>query len=194
MQRICVYCGSNTGVRSVYREAAEELARVLVRHDLELVFGGASKGIMGVIADKVLELGGKAHGVIPKLLVEKEIAHEGLTELHIVTSMHERKSMMAALSDGFVALPGGYGPLEELIEIVTWAQLRFHDKPCGLLNVAGYFEHLLAYLDHAEAEGFLRSENRQMLLSDTDPAGLVRQFERYTAPRVDKWVDTRKEA
>jgi uncharacterized protein (TIGR00730 family) len=192
MQRICVYCGSNTGARSVYREAAEELADVLVRHDLELVYGGASKGIMGVIADKVLEHGGKAHGVIPKMLVEKEIAHEGLTEQHVVTSMHERKSMMAALSDGFIALPGGFGTLEELIEIVTWAQLRFHDKPCGLLNVAGYFDHLLAYLDHAEAEGFLRTENRRMLLADTDPAGLVRQFERYSAPRVDKWIDARK--
>lgn len=194
MQRICVYCGSNTGVRPVYAEAAEALADVLVRHDLELVYGGASKGIMGVIADKVLELGGKAHGVIPKLLLDKEIAHEGLTEQHVVASMHERKSMMAALSDGFIALPGGFGTLEELIEIVTWAQLRFHDKPCGMLNVAGYFNHLLAYLDHAEAEGFLRSENRQMLLADSDPAGLVRQFERYTAPRVDKWIDARREA
>ena len=194
MQRICVYCGSNTGARSVYSEAAKELADVLVRHDLELVYGGASKGIMGVIADRVLELGGKAHGVIPKMLVEKEIAHQGLTEQHVVTSMHERKSMMAALSDGFIALPGGFGTLEELIEIVTWAQLRFHDKPCGLLNVAGYFDHLLAYLDHAEAEGFLRPQNRQMLLSDTHPAGLIGQFERYTAPRVDKWIDARKEA
>ena len=194
MQRICVYCGSNEGVRSVYREAAEELADVLVRHDLELVYGGASKGIMGVIADKVLELGGKAHGVIPKMLVDKEIAHKGLTEQHVVASMHERKSMMAALSDGFIALPGGFGTLEELIEIVTWAQLRFHDKPCGLLNVAGFFDHLLAYLDHAEAEGFLRSENRRMLLADTAPAGLVRQFERYTAPQVDKWIEARKEA
>ena len=194
MQRICVYCGSNTGARAVYREAAEELADVLVRHDLELVYGGASRGIMGVIADKVLELGGKAHGVIPKLLVEKEVAHQGLTEQHVVTSMHERKSMMAALSDGFIALPGGFGTLEELIEIVTWAQLRFHDKPCGVLNVAGYFDHLLAYLDHAEAEGFLRPENRRMLLADTSAVGLVGQFERYTAPSVDKWIDARREA
>ena len=178
----------------MYAEVAEELADVLVRHDLELVYGGASKGIMGVIADRVLELGGKAHGVIPKLLVDKEIAHQGLTEQHVVTSMHERKSMMAALSDGFVALPGGFGTLEELIEIVTWAQLRFHDKPCGLLNVAGYFDHLLAYLDHAESEGFLKTENRRMLLADNDPAGLVRQFERYTAPKVDKWIEARKEA
>lgn len=189
MQRICVYCGSNMGGRAAYREAAEDLAAVLVRHELELVYGGASKGIMGVIADRVLELGGKVHGVIPKLLVEKEIAHDGLTKQHVVASMHERKSMMAALSDGFIAMPGGFGTLEELIEILTWAQLRFHDKPVGLLNVDAYFDHLLAYLDHAEAEGFLRSENRQMLLADTSPAGLVRQFERYTAPRVDKWIE-----
>lgn len=188
MRRICVYCGSNTGTRPEYAEAARNLAEVLVRHDLELVYGGAAKGIMGVIADAVLEYGGSAHGVIPKLLEQKEIAHSGLTQLHIVTSMHERKSMMADLSDGFIALPGGFGTLEEIIEILTWGQLQFHDKPCGVLNVSGYFDHLLAYLDHAEQEGFLRPENRQMLLQDTDPAGLIRQFERYAAPQVEKWM------
>lgn len=187
-RRICVYCGSNLGSRKVYAEAAAELADVLVRHDLELVYGGASKGIMGVIADRVLELGGQVHGVIPKLLEEKEIAHTDLTKLHVVSSMHERKTMMAALSDGFIAMPGGFGTLEEIIEIVTWGQLRFHDKPCGLLNVDGYFDALLAYLDHASAEGFLRPENRRMLLSDIDAAGLVQQLERYTAPRVEKWL------
>lgn len=187
MQRVCVYCGSNIGARDDYREAAVELADVLVRHELELVYGGASVGIMGVIADRVLELGGKVHGVIPGLLADKEIAHAGLTELHVVASMHERKSMMALLSDAFVAMPGGFGTLEELIEIVTWGQLKFHDKPVGMLNVRGYFEHLLAYLDHAVAEGFLRPENRAMLLHDADAAGLIRQFERYTAPRVEKW-------
>ena len=178
------------GAKPVYAEAAKELADVLVRHDLELVYGGASVGIMGVIADRVLELGGKAHGVIPKLLVDKEIAHQGLTEQHIVNSMHERKSMMAALSDGFIALPGGFGTLEELIEIVTWGQLRFHDKPCGVLNVRGYFDHLLRYLDHAEAEGFLRPENRRMLLVDASADGLLHQFQRYTAPQVDKWMES----
>ncbi len=188
MRRICVYCGSNTGTRPDYAEAARSLAEVLVRHDLELVYGGAAKGIMGVIADTVLEHGGNAHGVIPKLLEEKEIAHSGLTQLHVVASMHERKSMMAELSDGFIALPGGFGTLEEIIEILTWGQQRFHDKPCGVLNVSGYFDHLLAYLDHAVQEGFLRAENRQMLLHDTDPAGLIRQFERYKAPHVDKWM------
>lgn len=188
MRRVCVYCGSNSGVRPEYSAAARELADVLARHELELVYGGADKGIMGVLADAMLEHGGKVHGVIPKMLTEKEIAHQGLTELHVVASMHERKTMMAALSDGFIALPGGYGTLEEIIEIITWGQLRFHDKPCGLLNVNGYFDHLLAYLDHANKEGFLRRENRDMLLVDAEPVGLVRQFERYTAPHVDKWT------
>ena len=188
MRRICVYCGSSPGNKPVYAEAARELAGVLVRHDLELVYGGADKGIMGVISDAVLELGGRVHGVIPRMLMEKEIAHQGLTELHVVNSMHARKTMMAALSDGFIAMAGGFGTLEEIIEIVTWGQLRFHDKPCGLLNTAGYFDKLVAYLDHANAEGFLRGENRDMLLIDADPAALVRQFARYTAPHVEKWT------
>ena len=189
MRRICVYCGSNTGIRPEYARAARELADVLVRHDLELVYGGADKGIMGVLANAVLELGGKVHGVIPEMLRDKEIAHEGLTELHVVSSMHARKSMMAALSDGFIAMPGGFGTLEEIIEIITWGQLRFHDKPCGLLNIGGFFDHLLSYLDHASAEGFLRRENRRMLLGDTSAAGLIRQFERYMAPQVEKWTN-----
>lgn len=189
MPRICVYCGSSPGSRSVYTDAARELADVLVRHDFGLVYGGADKGIMGVIADAVLERGGEVHGVIPRMLCEKEMAHQNLTDLHVVSSMHERKTMMAALSDGFIAMPGGFGTLEEIIEIITWGQLQFHDKPCGLLNVDGYFAHLLKFLDHATAEGFLRPENRQMLICDDTPAGLVQQFERYTAPSVEKWID-----
>src|SRR5210317_1681542 len=169
MRRICVYCGSNSGGRSEYTAAAQDLAGVLVRHELELVYGGADMGIMGVIADAVLEQGGKVHGVIPQMLCEKEIAHQGLTELHVVASMHARKTMMAALADGFVAMPGGFGTLEEIIEIITWGQLRFHDKPCGLLNIGGFFDRLLAYLDHASEEGFLREENRGMMLVDPDP-------------------------
>lgn len=192
MRRICVYCGSNPGNHSDYATAAGELAEVLVRQDLELVYGGAAKGIMGVIADRVLELGGKVHGVIPKMLEEKEIAHKNLTQLHVVASMHDRKSMMAALADGFIAMPGGFGTLEEIIEVLTWGQLQFHDKPCGLLNVNGYFDNLLAFLDHACTEGFLRHENRQMLMSDTSPAELIREFERYTAPRVEKWMSGRQ--
>lgn len=188
MQRICVYCGSSAGADDNYAEAARKLAGVLVRHDLELVYGGSSKGTMGILADAVLERGGSVHGVIPKILQDKEIAHDGLTELHIVGSMHERKSMMAALSDGFIAMPGGFGTLEEIIEILTWGQLRFHDKPCGVLNVLGYFDKLLEFLDHTNKEGFLRAENRAMMLCDDDAAGLIRQFERYTAPQVDKWI------
>ncbi len=188
MRRISVYCGSNTGKRPAFAEAARDLGGVLVRHEIELVYGGADKGIMGILANTVLDSGGKVHGVIPQMLIEKEIAHQRLTELHVVASMHARKTMMAALSDGFIAMPGGYGTLEEIIEIVTWGQLRFHDKPCGLLNIEGYFDHLLAYLDNANAEGFLRRENRDMLLVDSDPAGLVRQFERYAAPHVEKWT------
>ena len=188
MRRICVYCGSNNGSKPLYADAAEDLADVLVRHDYELVYGGAAKGTMGVLADAVLQRGGTVHGVIPKILEEKEIAHTGLTELHVVASMHERKSMMAVLADGFIALPGGLGTLEELIEILTWGQLKFHDKPCGVVNVGGYFDQLLGFLDDAEAEGFLRTENRQMLLCADDAAALIRQFERYTAPAVTKWM------
>jgi len=184
-----VYCGSSSGANLAYARAAKELAGVLVENEIELVYGGASKGTMGLLADAVLEAGGAVHGVIPKMLEEKEIAHTGLTELHVVTTMHERKSMMAALSDGFIALPGGIGTLEELIEILTWGQLRFHDKPCGVLNVLGYFDKLLAYLDHAQEEGFLRAENRAMLLCDDNATGLLNQFERYSAPQIEKWTD-----
>ena len=189
MQRICVYCGSNRGTSPVYAEAARGLADALVHHDFELVYGGAAKGIMGVLADAVLANGGAVHGVIPKFLQDREIAHGGLTQLHVVASMHERKTMMAELADGFVALPGGFGTIEELIEIVTWAQLRFHEKPCGILNVNGYFDDLLRFFDRAEQDGFLRSENRGLVLVDSDADGLLGQFERYTAPCVDKWID-----
>ena len=188
MRRVCVYCGSNVGSHPDYAAAARDLAAVLVHHELQLVYGGASKGLMGVLADAMLEAGGIVHGVIPRLLEGKEIAHPGLTELHVVASMHDRKTMMAALSDAFIALPGGFGTLEELIEILTWGQLRFHDKPCGVLNVRGYFDRLLAYLDHACGEGFLRIENRSMLVAESDAAALIQRFERYTAPNVEKWM------
>jgi uncharacterized protein (TIGR00730 family) len=187
VNRLCVYCGSNTGVDGSYADAARELASLLVAADIALVYGGAAKGIMGVLADSVLELGGDAIGVIPQALHDQEIAHPGLTELHVVNSMHERKSLMAVLADGFVALPGGFGTLEEIVEVLTWGQLRFHSKPCGLLNVNGYFDHLLAYLAHAENEGFLRREHRNMLLVADTPALLLDCFEHYVPPRLDKW-------
>lgn len=188
MQRICVYCGSSPGKNPLYRNAAAELGRTLADRGFGLVYGGASVGVMGAIADSVLACGGEVIGIIPESLAVKEVAHEGLTEQHVVASMHERKALMAEMSDGFVALPGGWGTIEETFEILTWAQLGFHDKPCGLLNVGGYFDRLLEFLDHTEQEGFLRPQNRAMLLSDDTSAGLIQQFERYTAPRVDKWT------
>ena len=188
MHRICVYCASNLGTREDYANAAQVLAAAIVERGFELVYGGSSMGVMGVLADGVLERGGKVHGVIPELLLDKEVSHQGLTELHVVKTMHERKALMESLSDAFVALPGGFGTLEELVEILTWGQLHIHAKPVGILNVAGYFDGLIAYLDHAVAEGLLTSESRDMLLCAAEPAGLFEQFERYAAPTADKWM------
>jgi len=190
LRRVCVYCGSNPGSDGVYRDAARRLADELVARGAELVYGGAAVGIMGIIADRVLEQGGRVHGVIPRFLMQKEIAHTGLTEQHVVDTMHERKTTMAELADAFIALPGGYGTLEEIVEAVTWGQLRMHRKPCGLLNVAGYFDHLIRYLEHAVAEGFLKPVNRAMLLVDDDPAHLLERFAAYAAPTEDKWTTT----
>jgi hypothetical protein len=187
MKRLCVYCGSNMGNQPVFAVAANEFGNALVAARIELVYGGSAKGIMGILADAVLEAGGNVIGVIPQALMDKEVGHTGLTELHVVNSMHERKTMMAVLSDGFAALPGGYGTLEEIIEILTWGQLGFHSKPCGLLNVNGYFDDLLRYLDRAVASGFLRPQHRAMLLVADRPAGLLHQFNRYVPPTAEKW-------
>jgi len=189
MKRICVFCGSSPGNSPDYASAARLLAETLVEQDLGLVFGGSSKGIMGIIADRVLALGGEVTGVIPQSLKDKDVAHKGLARLHVVDSMHDRKSMMAVLSDGFIAMPGGSGTLEEIIETLTWAQLQFHEKPCGLLNTNGYFDQLLAFLDHAVGEGFLRREHRGILSVDSEPAGLLTKFRRYDAPVVEKWTN-----
>jgi len=187
VNRLCVYCGSSPGAGAEYAAAARELAGLLVRHDIELVYGGASKGIMGVIADAVLDGGGRVTGVIPKFLARKEIAHPGLTELLVVDSMHARKTLMANLADGFIAMPGGYGTLEEIVEVVTWGQLGFHDHPCGLLNTAGYFNSLLDFLDNAVVQGFLRAQHRDMLLVGGTVAELFEQFQNYVPPSVGKW-------
>jgi len=187
MNRLCVYCGSRLGAHDAYVESARELASLLAASNIALVYGGADKGVMGVLAASMLELGGEVIGVIPKALQDQEIAHPGLTELHVVNSMHERKSLMAVLADGFIALPGGFGTLEEIVEVLTWGQLNFHTKPCGLLNVNGYFDSLIAFLANAEKEGFLQSEHRQMLQVADTPAQLLEQFEHYVAPTVDKW-------
>lgn len=188
MKAICVYCGSNTGTGEGYVAAAKTLGTLLAERDIELVYGGASKGLMGVLADSVLAAGGKVRGVIPKALLAKEIAHPNLDELHVVNSMHERKFMMAELSEGFIALPGGFGTLEEIVEMLTWAQLGIHRKPCGLLNAGGYFDGLLAFFEHAESQGFVRPAHRQMLLIEPEAARLIDRFASYEAPRVSKWT------
>jgi hypothetical protein len=176
MKSVCVYCGSNSGRLAAYSSAARALGKALVDRDIRLVYGGSHLGMMGVVADEVLRLGGQAVGVIPESLVQKEVAHKSLTELRITQSMHERKALMAELSDGFVALPGGIGTLEELFEVWTWAQLGFHGKPCGLLNVEGYFDSLTAFLDHAVAEQFVKSAHRSILMVENDPEKLLDRF------------------
>ena len=188
MKSLCVYCGSNTGRGEEYIAAAKGLGGVLAAQGIELVYGGAGKGLMGVLADAVLAAGGRVQGVIPKALLAREIAHPNLNELHVVNSMHERKFLMAELADAFVALPGGFGTLEEIVEMLTWAQLGIHRKPCGLLNAGGYFDHLLAFFRHAEGEGFLRPVHREMLAVEAEAESLLRRFRSYEAPRSGKWM------
>lgn len=187
MNRICVYCGSSAGSRADYASAATELGEALLRHDIGLVYGGASKGLMGILADTILRAGGQVTGIIPEALLKKEVAHPGLTDMHVVDSMHERKSMMADLSDAFIAMPGGFGTIEETVEALTWGQLMFHDKPCGLLNVVNYFDRFLAFLDHAVVEGFLKQQHRQMLIAADDAETLLTRFGEYQPPAVEKW-------
>jgi len=189
LTRLCVFCGSSPGARPEYRQAAAALGAALARRGLGLVYGGARVGLMGAVADAALETGGRVTGVIPRALVGKEVAHPGLSELRVVGSMHERKQLMAELADGFVALPGGMGTLEEFTEILTWAQLGLHRKPCGLLNVRGYFASYLAMLDHAVAERFVSPAHRAMLLVADDAESLLERFASYRAPAVEKWLD-----
>jgi uncharacterized protein (TIGR00730 family) len=185
---ICIYCGSSPGRIEAYASAACSLAETLVSRNIRLVYGGASIGIMGRVADQVLKLGGQAIGVIPKALAHKEVAHQHLTELHVTQSMHERKMLMAELSDGFIALPGGIGTLEELFEMWTWAQLGFHHKPCGLLNVAGYYDALIQFLDHVLAEQFVKEHHRAMLMVESNPDALLERYVNYHPPAVKHWV------
>ncbi|WP_020395607.1 TIGR00730 family Rossman fold protein [Thiolinea disciformis] len=187
LKHICVYCGSNLGRQAIYKESAQALGKALVERDLGLVYGGAHVGLMGVLADTVMSLGGRVIGIMPESLMQYEVAHHGLTRLEVVPSMHERKHRMAELSDGFIALPGGVGTLEELFEIWTWAQLSFHQKPCGLLNIAGYYDQLHAFLKHTVDEQFVKSSHYQMLLVEQESSTLLERFAAYQAPIIEKW-------
>jgi uncharacterized protein (TIGR00730 family) len=193
MQRVCVYCGSNPGRGDAYIDAARSLARLLAERGIGIVYGGAGIGLMGALADAALEAGGEVIGVIPRSIASKELAHTGLTELHIVESMHERKTIMAELSDGFIALPGGLGTLEEFFEMLTWGQLGIHTKPCGLLNVNGYYTTMLKFLDQAVEQRFLSPANRAMVLVADDGPAMLDAFAKYEAPTEEKWLD-REEA
>jgi uncharacterized protein (TIGR00730 family) len=183
-----VFCGSSRGRDPALAGATRELARLLVARGIDVVYGGGNVGLMGVLADAVLDAGGRITGVMPHALVAREIAHTGLTSLQVVNSMHERKALMAQLADAFIALPGGFGTLEEFAEAVTWTQLGLHAKPCGLLNVAGYYEGLLAFLAHALEEEFLRSTHREIVVADADPGALVDRLAAWRAPAVTRWI------
>jgi uncharacterized protein (TIGR00730 family) len=190
VRRVCVFCGSSPGARPAYAEVTADLARVLAAEGLGLVYGGAGVGLMATLADTVLDEGGEVIGVIPRALVEKEIAHNGVSDLRVVDSMHERKALMADLSDAFVALPGGLGTLEELLEIFTWAQLGLHHKPCALLDVEGYYAGLADFLAHAVEERFLREEHRAMLIVEREPRALIDRLNRFEPGGVQpKWID-----
>ncbi len=188
LRRVTVFCGSNLGVRESYRAAAAQLGGLLADRKLGLVYGGGNIGLMGALADAALARGGDVIGVIPHALVAREVAHSGLSQLRVVNSMHERKALMADLSDAFIALPGGYGTLEEFLEVVTWSQLGIHKKPCGLLNTEDYFSALIGMLDHAVREGFLYPRNRALVLEESDPAKLVDALERWEPVAREEWI------
>lgn len=187
--RICVFCGSSAGVSDVYRKAAVELGQLLAKNDIGLVYGGGSVGLMGAVADAAVDGGGQVTGIIPKKLADAEIAHEKVDDLRVVASMHDRKALMADLSDAFIALPGGIGTFEELFEAWTWAQLGYHQKPCGILNVAGYYDALSTFLDHVVDQGFLKPHHRSMLIVSNDQHALLEQLREYHAPKTEKWIE-----
>jgi len=186
--RLCVFCGSSAGEDSRYLEAAAELGALLARRRIGLVYGGSRMGLMGRLAQSALDEGGEVVGVIPRALLNREVAHPNLADLVVTESMHERKAEMAARSDGFIAAPGGLGTLEEFFEVLTWSQLGFHRKPCGVLNVDGYYDPLVSLLDRALKEGFLHDAHRRMVLVESDPNALLDRMVRYEAPRVPQWI------
>ena len=188
LRRVCVFCGSSSGNRDDYRTATTTLATELIRRGIGVVYGGACVGLMGLLADEVLAHGGEVIGVIPSAMVDREIAHRGLTDLRIVDSMHERKAMMAGLADAFIALPGGFGTFEEFCEAVTWTQLGLHQKRCGLLNVAGFYDPLLALFDRAVADGFLKPENRAIVAAEAEPSALLDRLSLAPERAEPKWI------
>lgn len=192
-RRVCVFCGSSSGNRAEYAAAAVNMAECLVKSGIGIVYGGGKVGLMGRVADAALNLGGEVIGVMPQALVNKELAHPQLSNLHIVASMHERKALMADLSDAFIALPGGFGTFEEFCEVLTWTQLGVHRKACGLLNVGGYYDPLLELFDHAVRDEFLRPEHRRIVISEADPQALMARLLGYTLPSIEKWIDRREE-
>jgi uncharacterized protein (TIGR00730 family) len=193
IHRICVFCGSSCGANPAYKRAAEDLGQLLARRNIGLVYGGGCIGLMGALADAALQAGGEVIGVIPDSLMRREVGHRGVTRLHVVETMHQRKALMADLADAFIALPGGYGTLEEFCEIVTWSQLGIQQKPCGLLNVERYWDGLLGMLEHSVHEGFLRPENRELVLVASTPEQLLeRLLEWEPPPHVEKWLDEEK--
>lgn len=188
MKRIAVYCGSNQGVRPEYAVAAQELGTLLAREKIELVYGGGMVGLMGMVADAVLKNGGHVIGVIPEKLVIKEVVHEQLPDLRVVKSMHERKALMAELSDGFIALPGGYGTFEEFFEVLAWSQLGWHQKPFGLLNIAGFYTRLIQFLDHTTGEGFIRPQHRELVLVEDGAEKILERLKNFRPPNEVKWA------
>lgn len=192
MKKLAVFCGSKDGATPIFRQAAATLGTTLAAHQIGLVYGGSRVGTMGAVADAVLAANGQAVGVLPHFLQEKEIAHPNLTELHLVESMHDRKAKMAELADGFIILPGGPGTMEEFFEVFTWAQLGLHEKPCGILNIDGYYDPLVALFQQMETQGFLITEHASMLLVDSDPERLLERFRTYHAPHVKTYMNTKQ--
>lgn len=194
MKRICVFCGSSVGSNGIYKETAIKLGTLLVKHNIQLVYGAGNIGLMGVLADTILNLNGKVTGIIPKLLVEKEVVHADLTELIIVDSMHQRKALMTELSDGFIVLPGGFGTLDEMFEVLTWKQLNIIQKPLGLLNINGYFDNLILFLENAVSEKFIRPEHKENLIIGVDENDLLLKLINYEPIKVhEKWIDELRE-
>ncbi len=188
MKQVCIFCGSYSGAQPLYMRAAHDIGASLAKRNIGLIYGGGRVGLMGAIADGTLAGGGQVTGIIPQSLVDRELAHTGLSALHVVTSMHERKAMMAQLADAFIALPGGYGTMDELFEIITWAQLGFHHKPIAMLNLGGYFDPLLTFIEHMSTEGFIKPEHRSVVLVKSDVDELLDGLISYEAPRLEKWI------